>query len=46
MASGDGQDRSVHVAGSRQHLLNLVNSFFNEKLNGMPEIKHYMENLA
>lgn len=46
MASGDGRDRSIHVAGSRQRLLNLVNSFFYEKLSGMPEIKQYMDALT
>lgn len=46
IASGDEGDRSDHVEGSRQRLLNLVNSFFYDKLNGMPEIKTYMERLA
>jgi hypothetical protein len=45
IASGNGEDRSVQVEGSRQRLLNLVNSFFYEKLNAMPEIKSYMERL-
>lgn len=46
MQSGDDEDRSVHVEGSRQRLLNLVNSFFYEKLRGMPEIRQYMDDLA
>ena len=46
IATGEGDDRSDHVEGSRQHLLNIVNSFFFDKLNGMPEIKTYMERLA
>ena len=46
MGSGDDDDRAVHVDGSRQRLLNLVNSFFFEKLSGMPEIKQYMDDLA
>ncbi|MGB9359818.1 MAG: hypothetical protein WCC01_14815 [Acidimicrobiia bacterium] len=46
MQSGDDEDRSIHVEGSRQRLLNLVNSFFYEKLSGMPEIRRYMDELA
>jgi len=46
MQSGDDEDRSVHVEGSRQRLLNLVNSFFYEKLSGMPEIRQYMEEMV
>lgn len=45
IATGDTGDRSGHVEGARQRLLNLVNSFFYEKLSGMPTIKSYMDNL-
>ncbi len=46
VASGGDEDRSDYVEGVRQRLLNLVNSFFYDKLSGMPEIKNYMEGLA
>ena len=46
VASGGGEDRSDNVEGVRQRLLNLVNSFFYDKLSGMPEIRNYMEGLA
>ncbi len=46
ITSGAGDDRADHVAGSRQRLLNLVNSFFHDKLSGMPEIKTYMDGLT
>ncbi|KAA3639663.1 MAG: hypothetical protein DWP92_04335 [Armatimonadetes bacterium] len=45
VATGDQEDRSIHVEGARQRLLNLVNSFFHEKLTGMPTIKSYMESM-
>lgn len=45
IASGDTSDRSAHVEGARQRLLNIVNNFFYEKLTGMPSIKTYMESL-
>lgn len=46
VASGGDEDRSDYVEGVRQRLLNLVNSFFYDKLSGMPEIRDYMEGLA
>ncbi|MCZ7534030.1 MAG: hypothetical protein M5U23_11625 [Acidimicrobiia bacterium] len=45
IATEDPEDRSIHVEGARQRLLNLVNSFFYEKLTGMPTIKSYMESM-
>lgn len=46
IAHGEFEDRTDHVEGARQRLLNLVNSFFYEKLTGMPTIKSYMAALS
>ncbi len=46
IASKDFDRRAEYVEGARQRLLNLVNSFFYEKLNGMPTIKAYMAALS
>jgi hypothetical protein len=46
VADGAAPDRSSRIEATRQRLLNLVNSFFYEKLNAVPSIAAYMNELA
>jgi hypothetical protein len=46
ITSGAIAERSDSVAAARQRLLNVVNSFFYEKLTAVPSIRAYMEHLG
>lgn len=40
-----GESREASIEASRQQIVNLVNNFFQERLNTVPEIKSYMDTL-
>jgi hypothetical protein len=43
---GSGEQLSVQAEGARQRVINLVNTFFYERLSAVPEIKQYMDETA
>jgi hypothetical protein len=40
-----GDDRAAGIDAARQHVVNLVNNFFQERLTTVPEIQGYIESL-
>ncbi|HET9494528.1 MAG TPA: hypothetical protein VFR15_09875 [Chloroflexia bacterium] len=40
-----GEDREANIDAARQHVVNLVNNFFQERLTTVPEIKGYIDSL-
>ena len=38
-----GEQRTAEVAGAQQRVVNLVNTFFHDKLTAMPSIKEYID---
>jgi hypothetical protein len=40
-----GEDREASIDSARQHIVNLVNNFFQERLTTVPEIKGYIDSL-
>lgn len=40
-----GEQRSAEVQGAQAHVVNLVNTFFRDKLTGLPSIKEYIERM-
>ena len=41
----DGQELSPKAEAARAEVINIVNNFFHEKLNGIDSIKLYMEDM-
>lgn len=40
-----GEQRSAEVEAAQSHVVNLVNTFFRDKLTGLPSIKEYIERM-
>jgi hypothetical protein len=40
-----GEHREASIEGARQHVVNLVNTFFQERLSTVPEIQSYIDTL-
>jgi len=40
-----GEERSVEVDGAQAQVVNLVNTFFRDKLTAMPSIKDYIDGM-
>jgi hypothetical protein len=43
---GTGELLTREAEGARQHIINLVNTFFYERLTALPQIKQYIEDMS